>query len=289
MTYKSVQKIKDSRFNIEHLEDYTLSLLIGRSDFRMFVTNTRDNSCLIIEEFEYPEVSSPMDLLQILDKIFEEHHLLKAGFWKVVKVAVKECPFTHVPSELFDKDNAADHLSMNGIIDQDDEVLYYKHLQSDIVTVFSVNEDLVQWLKGVYTTIPVHFVHPSAAFIETIHKYDDKTNEPTVFLNKSKEGVSIAVLENNKMVFYNEFKTNTAEAVLKYSMFVFNLLGLDQHKTRVVIWGDTDSQHEDFKLLYQYIRNISFGRRPQFLKCGFVFDVAEDHHYFDLMAIQACA
>ncbi|QCK16082.1 DUF3822 family protein [Mangrovivirga cuniculi] len=289
MAYKSVRKIKDTRFNIEHLEDYALSLLIGRSDFRMFVTNTRDNSCLIIEEFEYPTVDNSTELMQVLDKIFDEHHLLKAGFWKVVKVAIKDCPFSHVPNDLFEKENAIDHLSMNGNVDQEDVVLYYKHLQSDIVTVFSVNEDLSEYLKGVYTTIPVHFVHPSAAFIENIYKYDDKTDETTVFLNKSKEGISIAVYENSKIVFYNEFVTNTAEAVLKYTMYVFNLLGLNQQSTRVVIWGDTDTQHEDFKLLYQYIRNISFGRRPQYLKCGFVFDVAEDHQYFDLMSIQACA
>ncbi len=36
---------------------------------------------------------------------------------------------------------------------------------------------------------------------------------------------------------------------------------------------------------YKYISNVAFGTRPPQLKFGYVFDEAQEHHFFDLFSI----
>jgi hypothetical protein len=63
-------------------------------------------------------------LLQILDQLFDSHAFLKAGFWKKIKVAVKNQKFVQVPAELFSEDSIGEYLKFNATIDAAKEGVY---------------------------------------------------------------------------------------------------------------------------------------------------------------------
>jgi hypothetical protein len=71
-------------------------------------------------------------------------------------------------------------------------------------------------------------------------------------------------------------------------MLVMNGLGKDQQKSDVVIWGYIGKQSPHYNKFYQYIKNISFGDRPDYLKYSYIFDEAQDHHYMDLYSLHLC-
>ncbi|NJM93558.1 MAG: DUF3822 family protein [Cytophagales bacterium] len=99
--YKLYKRCKDANFNVDELEHYALSLQIGYRDFQLAVTDSRNGRVLLLEDFLLREVQQTEEKTDILREIFDNHHLLKAGFWNSATLALKSNKFSLVPSELF--------------------------------------------------------------------------------------------------------------------------------------------------------------------------------------------
>ena len=286
--YNHLQKVKDEKFNVEDIEHYSLSLSVSSSRFQVFILDTRTNLSLLLEDFEYTEALSSSELISALEKIYDEHHLLKAGFWSNIKIAVKNQQFALVPTSLFQKNRLSSYLKLNCSFDDNDRFHYYKHINADCTTVFAANKGIFDFFESIYSNISLHFLHQSSVFIEGILNYDDHTHLPSMFLSYDEASLQVMVTEDNKLKLYNRFAVKEPEAILKFVMHVMNEMNLDQNNTKVLVWGDLDTQSEIFQILYRYIRNISFGNRPGYLRCGYVFDVVSDHQYFDLLSTHPC-
>ena len=94
-----------------------LLLNIGTRDFQLLVVEPEASKVLLLEDFVLPTLTSNEELLQILDKLFDSHPFLKAGFWKKIKVAFKNQKFIQVPETLFVEDSLSDYLKFNAHVD----------------------------------------------------------------------------------------------------------------------------------------------------------------------------
>ena len=164
--YKLIKKVKDAKFDIENLHQYNLLLQLGVRDLQVAVIDSSSNRALLLEDFVLPPVKTYSELKEVLAALFEEHHLLTAGFWKTVKISIKNNKFSLVPSSLFVKEAVTDYLKLNSRINTaSEEVLYYKHIQSDSVCVFAVSKTLAEWFRSLYPNAEVGFIHQSSALI----------------------------------------------------------------------------------------------------------------------------
>ena len=71
-------------------------------------------------------------------------------------------------------------------------------------------------------------------------------------------------------------------------MLVFKEMGMDPKNNPVQFWGFIQQNSEEITMLKKYIRNISLGSKPSFLKFGYKFDEIDDHEYFDIMGAYIC-
>ncbi len=288
-SYKLVKKIKDDKFDVEDLHHYTLSIQIGVRDFQLLVVDSRGGRVLLLEDFIFSSVSSFRDLTSHLDELFDSHHLLKAGFWKNIRISFKNNKFSLVPSDLFSEDALFDYLKINAEIDsKKDELMYYRHQQCDAVNVFSVNKILYNWIQKTYQNISVECVHQSSNIIEGILSQIKHYEEDTIFLYIDRFKLHIVATKNGKLQYYNQFVIKQFADYIKYIMTAMKGLNHDQKKTPVVLWGYIGKQSPHFVEFSKYIQNLSFGNRPDFLKFGYFFDEIQDHHFFDLYGVQIC-
>jgi hypothetical protein len=95
--YKLFKKIKDDKFEVDQLHHYDLNLLLGNRDLQIAVVDKHSNRCLILEDFIISSIDSYTELVNVYENIFDDHHLLKAGFWSSVKVGIKGNKFALVP------------------------------------------------------------------------------------------------------------------------------------------------------------------------------------------------
>lgn len=283
-THTLVRKIKDPQFSIDHLNQYDLLLLAGRYDFQFCVTDAHSRRCLLLEDYTFPEGLS--DLAEAYFPLFEAHHLLMAGYWNRVKLAVKNQHFTLVPEAYFSAENAGHYLTLatNTPTDQY-SVSYYRHRQSDAVMVFGAEKRLVERLKSFYPSQTVQLLHQGSVFAESVQQLTTGSESRTMYINIGRQYFGIVVVEGRKLIFYNRFGYSSSEDIVKYTLTTLQKLGMSQNDTEVQVWGNVSGKSDHYAALYRYIRQLSYGTKPSLMEFSHAFDEAPDHQYFDLYSM----
>lgn len=287
--YKPIHKLKDAKLSIDDLHHYTLAVQLGVRDFQICVIDTRDNTCLVMEDYALSKVKSYKQLSEVLSHLFDDHDLLKAGFWKNVKFSLKNSKFSLLPDKLFDRNNVQDYLKVSCKINPSKEsFLYYKHIKSNSVNSFAIPKDLHEWLEQLYQNSNVLITHQSSALIEGVLRQVPKYPGPTMYLYVDRFKLHIITSKDGDLEYYNQFVITKFSDYMKYIMMVMQGLKYSQTKTEVVMWGYLGRKSPHFAEFSKFIKNISFGDRPDYLKFGYLFDELQDHHYFDLYSTYLC-
>lgn len=289
--YKLNNKIKDARFETEHLAKYHLSFQVNFELFRICVVDSESNRCLLLEDYNLYDIYTISDLLEQLEMLFDDHTLIQAGFWKSITLGVKNTQFSLIPESLFEKDFLKEYLTLNTTLNKepDEEYHFFKQKQTEAVNVFATNKRLTSWFNTRYPLKQLRVVHHTAPMIEGIMLQKETANSTkTVFVHVEQYFLTIVVKEGKQLIFCNSFTFNTSEDFVYFILFVFDQLGLNPEKCPVIVFGEITHDSESFSKLYKYIRNLSFGSKPDLIRFGYQFDEVFDHRYFDLYNMHLC-
>lgn len=286
LTYKLIRKIKDDLFDEELIDQYHLLINIGTRDFQLLVVEPNENKVLLLEDFVLPGLTSNEELLQILDELFDSHAFLKAGFWRKIKVSVKNQKFVQVPEILFSEESTPDYLKFNAPLDPSrEECMATLNRKAKAVTAFAVNTNLRNWLNGIYPNNKPTFTHQSAALIEGTMRFAEGKGDHPLYVYVDRFKLHIMACEGDKLLYYNQFPIKQFSEYIKYIMLVMKSLKMDQQSSKVVLWGYVGRNSPHYQEFYKYINNVTFGGEPDHLNFGYVFDEMPEHHYFDLYSI----
>ena len=286
LQYKLIRKTKDELFDEEFIHQYHLLLNIGTRDFQILVIEPGGNKVLLLEDFVLPSLTSNEELIHILDHLFDSHAFLKAGFWKKIKVAIKNHKFVQVPQALFAEDSIGDYLKFNAAIDPSRETLLYtKNERAQAVTVFAINNELKNWLSKVYPSNQPTISHQSAALIEGTMDYAKSRTDSPLYIYVDRFKLHIVACTGDQLIYYNQFAIKQFSDYIKYIMMVMKSLNMDQQSSQIVLWGYIGKNSPHYHEFYKYINNVTFGGHPGYLKFSYVFDEVQEHHFFDLYSI----
>jgi hypothetical protein len=286
LQYKLIRKTKDELFDEEFIHQYHLLLNIGTRDFQLLVIEPVANKVLLLEDFVLPSLTSNEELLLILDQLFDSHALLRAGFWKKIKVAFKNQKFVQVPQALYAEDSLADYLKFNANIDFSNETFVASsNKRAQAVTVFAINKDLRNWLAKVYPNNAPVLTHQSAALIEGTMEYAKSRTDNPLYIYVDRFKLHIISCKGEQLIYYNQFAIKQFSDYIKYIMLVMKSLNMDQQTSQIVLWGYIGKNSPHYHEFYKYINNVAFGSQPAYLSFGYVFDEVQDHHFFDLYSI----
>jgi hypothetical protein len=286
LNYKLIKKIKDERFDVDHINQYNLLIHIGSRDLQVGVVDSEQNRMLLLEDFVFPSLSSQEKLLHTLEQLFDEHALLKAAFWKSVKISIKNNKFVQVPEVLYAEESKAEYLRFNARIDTEKEyVQSVTNKHSKAATVYTFPKELKDWFTQLYPSTKLIFLHQSAVLIEGItHVSENRKDHPLyIFVDRFK--LHIVAARQGKLIYYNQFVIKQFPDYLKYIMLVMKTLNLTQEAAQIVLWGYIGKNSPHYNEFYKYINNVIFGYRPKYLRYGYMFDEVQDHHFFDLYSM----
>jgi len=286
ITYKLIKKIKDERFDEDNIHHYHLLINIGTRDFQAVIVDPQQHQVLLLEDYVLPEVGSIHELVQILEQLFEAHALLRAGFWKKIKVSFKNQKFVQVPKDLYAEESMDNYLRFNANVDRNLEFFSaVANAHTEAMTVFAVNKELQEWIAGIYPSNPPVFVHQSAALIEGVLKFAEGRDDNPLYIYVDRFKLHIISCSNGKLVYYNQFQIRQFSDYVKYIMLVMKSLHMDQHSSQVVLWGYIGKNSPHYQEFYKYISNVTFGDRPSYLNFSYVYDEVQEHQFFDAYSI----
>lgn len=286
LKYKLIKKIKDERFDVDHINQYNLLIHVGPRDLQIGVVDSEQNRMLLLEDFVFPALSSHEELLHTLDQLFDAHDLLKAAFWKSIKISIKNNKFVQVPEVLYVEESKGEYLRFNAHIDPEKEYVQSvinKH--SKAATVYTFPKELKDWFTKLYPNINLVFVHQSAVLIEGITQVSENRKDNPLYIFVDRFKLHIISAKQGKLIYYNQFVIKQFSDYVKYIMLVMKTLNLSQQASQIVLWGYIGKNSPHYNEFYKYINNVIFGYRPEYLKFGYMFDEVQDHHFFDLYSM----
>ena len=281
-------RAKDQMIDIDQLMDYHLSILVAKNELSISVVNSKINRCLLGEKHTFSEGNNTQALLHACDQIFDEHHLLKAGFWGQITVAVANNSFTLVPNSLFKKENKKQYLTLHNEVEENQSICSYKHKGLGATSVFAVHNDLINWFKTMYPAKEIKFIHQTSSFIEGVLHNNQSNTKKSIYINCEGNTLTIIVLNNGELDYCNNFQYSTSQDIVYYTLFVMNELYLSTESTPMTIWGDVDLKSTTFLNLYKFIRHIELGEKPKTLTYSYVFDEIEENALFNTHNIYHC-
>lgn len=284
-SFKLLKTIKNPGFEIDRLDLYNLSLHIGERDFQVLVTDTSNNQVMLVEDYIFPKTTSPINISDILNQIFENHHLLMAGFWDSISVAWKNKMFSFVPENLFSEDMLSGYLRVNATYVPDKDVIFKTlHQHGKYYTVFAGEKEIVDFIHSSYPNIKVKHFHQSDVLIEgLLHINGNKT--PNIILFADRFYMHITIFKEGLLHFYNQFPIHNFEDYTRYIDMTAKELQIEFDKQPVTFYGYIGKNTPHYEALNQFISTLESGIRPKGMQFNFVFDELSDHSYFDLFSI----
>lgn len=289
--YQLLKRAKDDSFSVDQLSNYALFLQVSSVLFRVCVTDTERNRCLLLEDYRFDTpLKSTDQLIQQLELIVDDHHLLKAGFWKSVKLAVRNSHFSLIPNSLFDKNFLKEYLALNCSLSNGipDHFYYYTQRGTDAVNIFAADRKLVDWFARLYPARQIQVIHFTSPLIEGVMHERKQSEMREVFLEVEQNHLTILVKNQKVLEFCNTFYFETPEDFLYFVLFVYDQLGLNQYDTPVTLWGDIAPDSPVLQKLKSYIKIVHFGDKPASMKFGYFFDELQEHSYYDVYSMHLC-
>lgn len=286
--YQLLSRAKSDFFNVDELHNYKLALHLGISNFRVCITDTSNNRCLLIEDYQLNKSETPEQITEQLQLLYDEHHLLQAGFWNSITLSVTNQKFTLIPDSLFLEEHAKDYLATNARISNEEKVFHFKHNNSETVNIFAINQSLAAWFENAYPTKTIEIIHQTSPLIEGALHYARSENKIMLFASLENNLLTLLARKKQQILFCNTFNVNAAADFLYFILYVFQELNMNPEENSVYIFGNLKHNSEYVSLLYKYIRHVNFGEKPALLSYSYQFDDIMDHNFFEVYNIHLC-
>lgn len=184
---------------------------------------------------------------------------------------------TLIPNTYFTEENKKEIYSFNLSDAKEAAVRNASFTETDAQIIFSIHKDLNSFLEGTYPSLRV--THSIVPLVNTLIKGEE--DSPVLYVYVQPSIMEIVFTERKQLVFCNTFRYKTPEDFIYYLMYAVHQLELDSEKIQLVLLGEVVEDSAIYKQIYKYIRNISFGKRPEWLHLSEAFQIPQQF-YFNL-------
>ena len=270
--------IETGNFDINLSSDYHLSIQLGIEHFSYCLLNTTSFTYDYVKK--YPLNSKDNTAIEI-SEIINEDAILKANFFSQ-SVAFTNLPSTLVPSKLYKEEEAKTLLAFNTKFIG--KVLADKIISQQAYLIYSVPESILTIVSNFFPE--AKYKAQESILIQQYSQLNNGKKNAYLYLNEQK--VSLTIFNTDKMIFNNSFKYINKEDLLYYILFSFEQLNISPETIDLTVFGNIEDTDESFSLMYEYIRNIKLGKRPNQFTFPDEFNSISEHKYFGLFTQILC-
>lgn len=277
------QEIVEFAFSPNTTQTYELSLLVG-ADSIYYLVNDAQLNVLALKSFHFDHRREKSATAH-LNAVFIEDEMLKLPY-RTTKIVFTTPHFTLVPSKFYDSKSRLAYFenitTLNGQEHFDVDII--KNIESH--NVYLVENALVDALKATFPQ--AHYHHYMTPLIQGYQKVATNREGRQVFANVRDGQVQVLFFDGQDLVFANSFPYKTSQDLVYFILNVYEQFKLNPEVTPLSISGSLTEDSDIFKVIYRYIRYISFVNTPPYFRFGQQFTGIPQHFYFDLFSIKLC-
>tara|TARA_B100001250_G_scaffold125173_1_gene106416 strand:- start:3043 stop:3858 length:816 start_codon:yes stop_codon:yes gene_type:complete len=261
-------KIIARTFKIDYSTRCHLAVQIGLNHLSYCVTNNNTNNVEYLNSF-----SVNNDLTHIISK----EEILNKDFASK-SVAYTNFASTLVPHNLFEEQYQKEILDFNT---RPHDIIRSDRLsRTDAQLIYSIPKDMADIVSAFFPNTQQKA--RESIFIDQVSQFDNKHDNAYLYI--SENNITITIFKNTKLRFSNRFYFETKEDILYFTLFTFEQLKINTETVQTKLYGNIIKGDENHQLLYEYIRNIEFGSRPNHLNFSSEFDPIQAHQFYSLFS-----
>lgn len=232
-----------------------LSVQLSLTGLSFLVTSMSTKEVLFFNEIKNDTNHSPEELLIELKNTISENEELQEKFSEVVVVYATNL-YALVPTPLFDETKASDYLKLNTKILANDFVAFDTLENYDLTIVYIPFININNYLYERYGLFK--YYHSTTLLLKYVLHIEKHQSQSKVYLNVMNDLFDIIVMNKGEFTLCNTYEYKTPEDFIYYILFCLEQLKLNPDSIEFVITGSIEEKDEAYKILYTYIRNITF-------------------------------
>ena len=229
-----------------------LSIQISLNGLSFCIIDTIVNKVILSDAVSFKIEATPYLLLKELKTLLEKHDILKKQFSEVL-VIHKNNLYALVPKTLFDKKELANYLKFNTKILANDNIVYDELENQDIVSIYIPFTNINNYIFDNFGSF--EFKHSSSALLHTL-LLQKPSSKPICYAYVAERELELVVLNQKKILLYNQFQYRTKEDFLYYILFTLEQLQLDPETINLRLFGKIEEGDELFEICYIYIKKV---------------------------------
>ncbi|TBW29368.1 DUF3822 family protein [Gramella sp. KN1008] len=240
--------------NKENTSYKKLSIQVSLNGLSFCILDQTEKKIIYYKKIDFEKQLDPVKLLAQIELTYEKEEVLNTAVDEVI-LLYSNSLFCLVPEHLFDENKASDYLKFNTKILKTDFIAF-DHLKQGIVNVYIPYTNITNYFFDKYGEF--EYMHSLSVLIESLLAVETKDERTKVYLHSHLSSYELVILENGKLIFANSFEYETKEDFLYYLLFTAEQLNLDPNDFELVLLGDISKESKEYKMAWDYIRNISF-------------------------------
>lgn len=208
-------------------------------------------------------------------EIFKNDILFKYSF-KTVLILINNFYSTLVPIEFYEKGKDKELLSFNAELPKTN----LKFLSDKIPNIAYYNIYInTKVLNKVLKEFFVNFYIKSSKSIILDYMWKITKTGEILHLHITKSFIFCSYFLKGKLEFSNSYKYSNEEEIVFNVLNIYNQLGLNNERTVLYLSGFISKKDKKYDLLYTYIRNIEFLKRPLKINYNHRVKIIPEHYF----------
>ena len=230
-----------------------MSIQVSLNGLSFCILDLERNEIVYFKKVDFEKQLDPIRVLSQIELTYEMNKELDQPVDEV-SLLFTNTLFSLVPAALFEEDNAASYLKFNTKILKTDFIAF-DEINEDMVNVYIPYANIINYFFDKYGEF--EYKHSLSVLIESLLK-KETIQDTVVYLHAHLDHYELVIIENEKLLFANSFQFDTKEDFLYYLLFTAEQLNLDPSEFELILLGDIQKESEEYKMAWNYIRNISF-------------------------------
>lgn len=268
-------------FNINKTSTYSLAVQFSYSGYSYSVTDAIRGRYVALKHVNFKEQLDEEQFLKQLKKIIKSDAFLNKSY-KSVGFMFVSSKSVLVPDEVFDKNHLSEYLKFVHPLNQYEE-LHYNHVKSlNTFNVFSIPSHLTTLLVNQFPQI--EFFHQSSLMLSSLSKLS-LVNKNLFSIHVNSTFAYISIFKEKVLHYHNPIKYQTDTDLLYHILNLMKQMQINPKHIPVFMSGFVEKNDNLYKLLHNYLADISFLDLPKESPFNYGFDDVAPHLFINLLSI----
>ncbi|MFZ2340484.1 MAG: DUF3822 family protein [Bacteroidales bacterium] len=274
-------ELYDETLDINSTENYELSVQVSADDISFCILDSLRNKFVMLRSYE-PEDNSRLDPYR-LNEIIRKDDFLTRKFRKT-NIITPTSRSTLVPGPLFEDSRKEEYLDFNQKKNERERVMISKIKNSDIYTIFSLQEGFADLLKGLFPE--GNIMHSLKPLFQYVH-FNRRSTGNNIHIHFEKDYFDTVIFDPNELKFCNTFHFKSRSDIEYFVLYVLKKMNVRQDET-VYLSGKTQEKEALLHGFSQYLTDVRFALPQGNYTFSYVLREAELHRFLLLFSAVNC-